>query len=116
MLDGRTVPVRYRGTEVRLPEMANAGVEIGELLDFQMLGGRTVPVRYRGTEVRLPEMANAGVEIGELLELPYAGWAHCTGQRDHEVGRPVHQLLIIPLLAHKSIMNKTSKKCFLSGT
>ncbi len=51
-------------------------------------------------------MANIGVEIGELLELPDAGRAHCAGQRDHEVGRRVNQFLIVPLLTHKSIINK----------
>ncbi len=87
--------------------MANTGVEIGELLELPDAGWAhcTGEVqRYR--ELRLPEMANTGVEIGELLELPDAGWAHCTGERDHEVGRRVHQLLIVPLLTHKSIINK----------
>jgi hypothetical protein len=51
MLGGRIVPVRYRGTEVRLPEMANAGVEIGELLELPDAGWAHCAgevQRYRG--------------------------------------------------------------------
>jgi hypothetical protein len=51
MLGGRTVLVRYRGTEVRLPEMDNAGVEIGELLELPDAGWAHCAgevQRYRG--------------------------------------------------------------------
>lgn len=59
-------------------------------------------------------MANTGVEIREFFKFPYAGWPHCSCQRDHEVSGSMHQFFVIPLLNRSSLLTHAQQNCQLA--